>query len=85
MKLINFLETMDKPQRKAFALRCGSSPGHLNNVAYECRQCSGKLAIAIERESKGAVTCEEVCPEADWAYVRNARRLRRKNTHASAA
>jgi DNA-binding transcriptional regulator YdaS (Cro superfamily) len=34
------------------------------------RSCTAKLAIDIDRESKGAVKCEELCPEADFKYLR---------------
>lgn len=59
-----------KPRdREAFAERCGTTLGHLRNVAYG-RLCGEGLAIAIERESSGAVRCEELRQDVDWAYLR---------------
>lgn len=55
--------------RDAFARRCGSSRGHLTNVAYG-KSCAESLAINIERESRGAVRCEDLRPDVDWAYLR---------------
>lgn len=50
--------------------RIGVTPGHILNVAYSSRQCTAALAIALERESKGAIICEEICPDPDWDYIR---------------
>lgn len=58
------------PDRAAFALRCGTSFAHLRNIAYGQKLCGEKLAIAIERESAGAVRCESLRPDVDWAYLR---------------
>jgi DNA-binding transcriptional regulator YdaS (Cro superfamily) len=70
MKLKPFLQTMTLVERKAFAESCGTGASHLNNVSYGYRPCSLELAIEIERKSGGKVTCEEVCPDLDWAYLR---------------
>lgn len=55
--------------RVAFAARCGTSPAHLRNIAYG-KTCGEALAIAIDRESGGQVTVEELRPDVDWAYLR---------------
>ena len=57
-------------ERPGFAVRCGTSVGHLRNIAYG-KPCAEKLAIAIERESGGEVRCETLRPDVDWAYLRN--------------
>lgn len=57
-------------EREAFATSCETTVGHLRNVAYG-KTCGEKLAIAIERTSKGTVRCEEMRPDVDWAYLRN--------------
>ena len=56
-------------EREAFAKRCGTSRGHLTNIAYG-KPCAESLAINIERESGGAVRCEDIRPDVDWAYLR---------------
>lgn len=56
--------------REAFAVKCGTTFGHLNNVAYGSKTCGESLAINIDRESEGAVTCEECRPDVDWAHLR---------------
>lgn len=74
MSLKPYLLSMSMPEREDFARRCGTSYGHLRNVAYGHKPCSAELAINIDRESGGRVTCEELCQVADWAYVRGSRR-----------
>lgn len=56
-------------EREKFAKRCGTSRAHLTNVAYG-KKCAALLAIAIERESRGAVRCETLVPEGDWKVIR---------------
>jgi len=56
-------------ERDQFAGRCETSRRHLTNIAYG-KTCGESLAICIERESKGAVRCEELRPDVDWAYLR---------------
>jgi DNA-binding transcriptional regulator YdaS (Cro superfamily) len=64
MLLKPYLKTLDsEPAREAFAARCGTSLGHLTNVANGHRSCSTELAVAIERESKKSVTRPELCPD----------------------
>ena len=70
MNLKTYFMAKTKEQRDAFAALCGTTRGHLTNIAYGQKTCAEKLAIAIERESHGAVRCEDLCPDVDWAYLR---------------
>lgn len=72
MKLIEYLRTLSVDERAAFARRCKTTPNHLRNVSYDQKTCGEDLAMAIERESGGQVTVEEMRPDlADlWAYMR---------------
>ena len=69
MDLKSFLHSMPVADRETFAVRCGTSYGHLRNVAYG-KPCAEKLAINIDRESGGVVTCESLCPDVDFGYLR---------------
>jgi DNA-binding transcriptional regulator YdaS (Cro superfamily) len=66
MDLKTYLSPMSAEQRKDFATRCGASRGHIQNVAYG-KKCDAVLAAAIERESGGAVTRQEL--RADWQAI----------------
>jgi DNA-binding transcriptional regulator YdaS (Cro superfamily) len=70
MKLLPYLKTLSPDRRRIFAARCDTSLGHMTNVAYGYKPCAESLAIAIERESAGAVTVEELRPDVDWAVIR---------------
>jgi DNA-binding transcriptional regulator YdaS (Cro superfamily) len=61
--------SMSFDARQTFAERCGTSFGHLRNVVYG-KPCAEKLAIAIDRETQGAIRCEDLRPDVDWAYLR---------------
>lgn len=61
---------MSPAEREEFASRCGTTAGHLRNVAYKARPCGESLAIEIDRESKGVVTCEELRSDVDWGHLR---------------
>ena len=65
-----YLLSMAMNERVDFAKRCGTTYGHLRNVAYGQKSCSESLAISIERESGGLLRCEVQCPNVDWAYLR---------------
>lgn len=69
MELKAFLLSMPMSDRESFAVRCGTTYGHLRNVAYG-KPCAEKLAINIDRESGGVVTCESLCPDVDFHYLR---------------
>ena len=51
---------LSKPDRKNFAVRCGVSEGFLMLVAYGHKSPSTELAVAIEKESLGAVSVTEM-------------------------
>lgn len=61
---------LDKTAREDLARRCDTSVGQLQQVAYGFRRCGEKLAIAIERETAGQISCEQLRPDVDWAYLR---------------
>ncbi|MCU4436128.1 helix-turn-helix domain-containing protein [Acinetobacter bereziniae] len=65
-----FLPLNDK-EREIFASACGTTVGQILQIMYGNRKSNPALAIAIDRESKGLVPCEELCPEADFQYLRN--------------
>lgn len=65
MELKEYLQNMTGEEREAFAVKCGTTRGHIQNVMYGYKPCATDLAVAIERESKKAVMRWEL--RADWA------------------
>lgn len=68
MDLKTYLLNLDVPERDGFAVRCGTTRGHLQNVMNGHRPCAPGLAVAIERESKKKVTRQELRPD-DWQAI----------------
>lgn len=62
MDLKTYFFSLEPDGREDFATRCGTTRGHLQNVAYGYREPSTELAVAIERESSRAVTRQELFP-----------------------
>lgn len=71
MNLHEYIKQLGKTGLDAFAGRCRTSAGQLKQIAYGHRRPNAGLAIDIERESGGAVTCEELRADIDWAYLRS--------------
>lgn len=71
MDLKTYLSQLNIPEREAFARRCGTTIGHLRNVAYGYKPASETLAINVDRESRGEVPVEELRPDVDWEYLRS--------------
>lgn len=65
-----FLYPMKLSERVSFAERCGTTIGQLLQVAHRNRKANESLAINIERETAGAVRCEDLRPDVDWSYLR---------------
>lgn len=53
-----------------FATRCGTTSAHLRQVSNGYRRAGEYLCINIDRESGGAVRCEDLRPDVDWGYLR---------------
>jgi DNA-binding transcriptional regulator YdaS (Cro superfamily) len=70
MDLLTYIKTLPPADRQAFARRCGTSPGHLNNVAYGYKKIGAALAIALERETAGRLAVETLRPDLDWHVIR---------------
>lgn len=72
-KFKRYYMRMPPIERDSFAIRCGTSRRHLENICYG-KTCGESLAINIDRESRGAVRCEDLRPDVDWSYLRGTER-----------
>lgn len=63
-------EYVPKKKRKAFAKACGTTVYYMNMLRCGAKPVTPRMAVAIEKATGGKVTCEEVCPDFDWAYLR---------------
>ena len=88
MKFKTYFMALSVPEREDFAMRCKTSRAHLTNIAYDkAKTCGEDLAMAIDQESCGAVTCEELRPDlvSRWSYLRNSKKATRCQEAASEA
>ncbi len=77
MSLHVYIKVLDKAALDALAARCGTTAGQLKQVAYGYRRASVVLAVSLERETEGSVTCEQLRADVDWAYLRGNRAAKR--------
>lgn len=70
MSLHAYIEILDKTKLDDLAARCDTTAGQLKQIAYGNRRASVVLAVSLERETQGTVTCEQLRPDVDWAYLR---------------
>lgn len=70
-KLLTYLNGLPKADRLAFVARCETSEGYLRKAISKGQRLGESLCINIDRESGGAVRCEDVRPDVDWEYLRS--------------
>lgn len=70
MSLLAYIKGLDKAELEGLADRCKTSVGQIKQVAYGNRRAGAGLAVCLERETRGAVTCESLRDDIDWAYLR---------------
>lgn len=73
MALKEYLDGLTAGELEALAAKCKTSAAYLKQIAYGHRRCRESLAIMLEKESDRAVTCEQLRPDVDWAYLRNSK------------
>lgn len=79
-KLRSYINALPTAEQFHFARRCGTTIAYLRNVlnANNRRRFGLALASAIERETGGQVTVEDLRSDIDISHLR-ARAARRKN------
>lgn len=72
-----YLNELSVTDQSAFAESCGTSVGYLRKAISTDQKLGEGLAIAIERETKGKVRCEELRPDVDWEFLRGTTKSRK--------
>lgn len=70
MSLLAYIKGLDKAELEGLAERCQTTVGQIKQVAYGNRRAGAGLAVCLDRETQGAVTCESLREDIDWAYLR---------------
>lgn len=68
--------------RNKFCKRIGMSPSLLWQIAEGKRPIPERYCPVIERETNRKVSCEEMRPEIDWAYLRGTQRRKKEGVAA---
>jgi hypothetical protein len=69
-KLLAFLNGLGKSERIVFCDACGTTERYLRKAISAKQPLGAHLCINIDRESRGAVPCEFLRPDVDFAYLR---------------
>jgi DNA-binding transcriptional regulator YdaS (Cro superfamily) len=69
-KLLAYLNGLEKVVRIEFTAACGTTERYLRKAISAKQRLGAELCINIDRESHGAVRCEDLRPDVDWAYLR---------------
>lgn len=83
-RLSAYLRSLSPAEQHAFAKRCSTSVGYLRKAISVGHRLGCDLVVAIERESRGIVRCEDLRPDTDWSYVRGTARRSRSNSERAA-
>jgi DNA-binding transcriptional regulator YdaS (Cro superfamily) len=68
--LRQFLNSMTPSDQENYASRCGTTLGYLRKAISVNQKIGEGLCINLSRESDGAVRCEDLRPDVDWAFLR---------------
>jgi DNA-binding transcriptional regulator YdaS (Cro superfamily) len=61
---------MSRQARQHIAHKCGISDDYLYQVLTGRKSMRAERCIEIEKAAGGAVRCEDLRPDVDWAYLR---------------
>ncbi len=69
-RLLAYLKSLNREAKQALAAELETSVEYLFQIARGYRRTSAEFAVAIDRETGGAVPCEDLLPDMDWAHLR---------------
>lgn len=69
-KLLEYLNGLPKDLRVKFVSACDTSEAYLRKAVSKRQKLGAELCVRIERESGRAITCEDLRPDVDWAFIR---------------
>jgi len=72
MELNQYLKTVESGA--SLARKVGVSPGFISHWVTGFKQVPAERCLAIERATAGAVRCETLRPDVDWAAIRGTKK-----------
>lgn len=73
MKLIEYIKS-EHGRASRLAREINSNPVSVHEWATEKKPVPARFCPRIEKATNGQVTCEELNPDVDWAYLRKTKR-----------
>ena len=67
---MNLSKYLESTSASDLAATVGISNAYLSQIKSGVRKASSQVCISIERATSGAVRCEDLRPDVDWAYLR---------------
>lgn len=74
--ILDYLNALPPAKRDTFARKCGTTVGYLRKAISAKQRLGESIVINMERESGGAIRCEQVRSDVDWAFLRGTARKR---------
>lgn len=71
MELKTYLSNLERGGLSKLAALLDISPSYLSQLSSGSAPVSEKRCIEIEKATGGAVRCEDLRPDVDWAYLRS--------------
>lgn len=72
-ELREYIKSLNSDERAEFEAFIGTSIGYLRKAISAGQKLGSGLVVRIEQFSKRRVTCEQLRPDVDWAYLRRRR------------
>lgn len=69
-KLVEFLEKQPQGYKAQLARAIGRSPSYFSRQLSGDRAFTAGDCVGIEKHTDGAVRCEDILPDVDWAFLR---------------
>lgn len=67
-----YWQSLTSAQKLELAASCGTTKGHLQNVAYGFKSLADGLCVAVEAHSRGQLRCETLRDDISWRRVPDA-------------
>lgn len=70
ISLRDYYLSLDRLAREVFAEKVGTTTGHIHQIYNGYSKCNESVAIRMDKISNGLISCDELCPDADFNYIR---------------
>jgi DNA-binding transcriptional regulator YdaS (Cro superfamily) len=69
-ELLEYLNSLAREEQEDLATRCDTTVGYLRKAISVGQKLRTELAVDLDRETGGKVSCSRLRPDIDWEYLR---------------